>query len=589
MKKFFWGLLAGGVLCLVLIIAGLLSLGRLAMEPVEDLSTSNLLVLDWPGDLPLHQIDPTTASLSTPMTLSTVLPAIRKAATDPRIEAILIPKPLSLRRESLHELADAMALFKSTGKTVYAHLDLGLDASYMLACLADEIALSPSTAGGLILTGPGLHSIYRGEMMQKLGVKVNVVHAGVAKGFGEHWSSDAMSAPVRENLSLLLDDIFTQELRWISRYRPIDPSLLQGRLQSEDIGILPETALELALVDKLSSYSDWEADIETHFPDAKRLKLQSWLDSCFEPRIPFVKKQSSEDHIAVLWAEGGISQSVSPTSASGIGSRGFVKDILDLRDDEKVKAVLVRVDSPGGSALASDEIYHAFESLAKEKPLFVSMGSVAASGGYYISLPAEEVWASAATVTGSIGVVALLPDFSETATKMGLHPQGLFSTPLAGFGSFGNEITAQQLSSFQKRISSIESDFHNCVLSHRPLEERHLSEVAEGRVWLGERARKLGLVDSIGNLSDCLKALRHVHDLLEVPVQNYPIQKNLIDLLMSGDVRPGDLLPGLSGTTLIDALPLRDHDKHALEVQSQWFQEDAYQEKLVMQWPFCLQ
>ena len=544
MKQVVLGVFLGLFLALVLGVLAVVGLVKLAASGEEAMPAKTLLVLDWEGLLPGHRIDATQADFNTPVTLSHVLEALQEAATREEIQGILIDRPLDVPREYLMELQEALAAFRKSGKPIYAHLDMAVAGAYMAACLADSVALSPARSGGVLLTGPNVSLLYMGEALQRLGIKVNVLHQGEAKGFGEQYAQQEMSPPVRENLGRLVEDLLLSDLEWISRSRGVDQKALRAELENPGrLWITPAEALEMGLADTLLSRSDWDEFIKVRFPDAERLSLKSWIHS----RSTFTgltqEGPALENHVAVLWAEGEILPGGGDKTQVAIASRDMVEEIRQLAEADAVQAVVLRVESPGGSALASEEIYQELVKLAKRKPLWVSAGPVAASGGYYLSVPGAPIFATPSSVVGSIGVVALVPDVSQGARKLGLNPQSISSLPAGRLLNLGEPVDPAMLASLNRNMAGIYEEFRARVLAHRPLSPQALDPIAAGRVWAGGRARDLGLVDCLGGLGACVDSLQLTLGGTPLPIHHYPRQLNLMELLLSGNLRPWDLLP----------------------------------------------
>lgn len=554
MKKFFGGLMAGLLLAVLLLVGGVFSLVKWAGRQNEPTVTQgSLLVFDWNGTLSGHQVEPSQAGLFAPVTLSTVLGALDEAARDERVQGLLIDGSPRLPREYLHEIGQAVDRFRAAGKPVLAHLELGMDGSYGLACLADKVALSGSASGGLFLRGPAVETLYMREGLERLGVEMRVLHVGEAKGFGERYVLDEMSAPVRENLGLLVADLFDEEARWIAEHRGLEVEpVRQALLKPDRLGISPQEALELGLVDELCSRAEWKDRVEEQFGEADRVSLSAWIRA--RPQWPSAEGSASEDHVAVVWAEGGIVPGFSGGSQVEINSRKLVELLEELREDESVKGVVLRVESGGGSALASDEIYLELARLDETKPLHVSMGTVAASGGYYISAPARRIWISPFSVTGSIGVVAVLPDFSGSAGKLGLSPQGIQPTALARLSAIGNPLDEAALAGLETQLQKIYAEFAGRVLAHRPIDRDALGPIAGGRVWSGRRAIELGLADGLGTLADAVDSLRAELGRPGLPVRHLPRVRSLLESLLDGDIKPGDLLPGFAALPALAAV-----------------------------------
>jgi len=544
MKQVVLGVFLGLLLALVLGVAAVVGLVKLASSGAPDMPAQALLVLDWDGSLPGHRIDATQADLNTPVTLSHVMAALREAATRSEIQAVLIDRPLDVPREYLQELDEALGEFRRQGKPVLAHLDMAVGSAYYTACLADSLALSPARSGGLLLPGPQVSLLYMGEALQRLGVKVHVLHQGEAKGFGEQYAQREMSAPVRGNLGRLVEDLLTEELAWVGLRRGLDPVALRGKLAEPGrLWITPQEALDLGLADTLLSRSDWDDAVEARFPGAERLSLSHWINS--RSTLPTLVEEGPalESHVAVLWAEGDIVPGGDGGAQVRIAARDMVDEIRRLADADAVQAVVLRVESPGGSALASEEIYQELVKLGKRKPLWVSAGPVAASGGYYLSAPGERIFTSPFSVVGSIGVVALLPDLSQAARKLGVSPQSITPLPAGRLLSVGEAVDPALLASLDRNMQGIYEEFRSRVLAHRPLTAQELDPIAAGRVWSGRRAVEIGLADRLGGLATCLDSLQASLGGEALPVHHYPRQESLLDLLMSGKIRPWDLFP----------------------------------------------
>jgi protease-4 len=556
MKRMILGIFIGLLLALGLLVGGIWGLVRLAGRGELEVPAQALLVLDWSGSLPGHQISPMDANLGTPVTLSRVTEAIRQAASRPEIQALLIDRHLELPREYLSELDAAVAEFRRQGKPVLAHSELGIGTSYLAACLADEVALSPSVSGGLVLPGPRVSLTYMADGLAKLGIKVHVLHQGEAKGFGEQYARQEMSAPVRQNLGGLVDDLLAEELRWVGSRRGVDAALLHAELvRPERLWLTPQEAVELGLADTLLSRPAWEDRLEERFPGARRLSLSSWISS--RRMMPTPGRDLTPDvdnHIAVLWAEGSIVPGISESAQVQIQSRAMIEAIRALAEADAVQAVVLRVESPGGSALAAEEIYQELVKLGERKPLWVSAGPMAASGGYYLAVPGRQLWISPFSVVGSIGVVGLLPDLSAGAKRLGLNPQVVAPLPAARLGNLGHPVEAATLAAMESRMALIYGEFRSRVLAHRPFSEEQLAPLAGGRVWAGRRAVELGLADHLGNLQDCLGSLQAELGGRDLPVRHYPRQKSLLTLLMEGSLRPRDLLPGAALGPAVQAL-----------------------------------
>jgi protease-4 len=543
LKKFLlwmFGLLA--LLFLMIGLGAVVALKQFKSGSVEAVGGNSVLVLRWDGMLAGHNVPLMDRSTGRSFSLSTLLPALEKAAADDRIKAILMEGNAACSREHLYELAQALEKFRAAGKPIHAHLDMALDGQYQLASLADRLSLSDASAAGLMFVGTAIHQTYRRELLDKLGVRMQVRHVGEAKGFGENWVLDSMSVAVRENLTLLVEDRQRMYSDWVGHNRDLDPGVFRALTEQPDrFLVTPAEALEAGLVDVLESHRQWEEHLESEFGDFRRIEAKAYVAGLSDP--------AGGDHVAVLWAEGDIhpGRSTSP-GEQRIHGETLGKELGRLAEDNAVKAVVLRVESPGGAVQPSEELYLELVRLASLKPLVVSMGSVAASGGYYISLPGQVVMASPWTVTGSIGVVAMLPDVSGSYNKLGLTEDGVFSTPLSRV-VLGRPLPEGMLEALGRNMERIYEVFTGRVLEKRPLSPEDLPSLAGGRVWSGERAEAAGLVDSLGTLDDAVKLASSLANGV-AGVRHYPVQQDLFELLFSGKLSPRDLVPLLGESRL---------------------------------------
>jgi protease-4 len=580
MKKFLLGVLVGVLLLIMLVVGGGIALVSQFGGGSKELSGSYLLELSWADTLPGHQVDPMEAGMDAPVVLSTLSDALRQAAKDPLIAGVLIEKNLGINREYLQELKEPLLELRKAGKPIFAHLELGAGSGYLLAAAADQLSISASSAGGVSYTGPVLGSFYMREALDKLGIRMHVLHEGEAKGYGEQYTLNEMSPAVRENLLALMEAYYELDLRWLSEMRDVELARLKSELEREDrLFFTPSQALKAGLVDRLESRDAWLSNLDEQFPDAKRISLSDWIGH-LHPMEPFAHSVeiNPEDHVAVLWAEGAIQPGKNKSGQIAIHSISMMEQIRELKEAESVKGVILRVESPGGSALACEEIFRALGELAKSKPLWTSMGRVAASGGYYISLPAETIYLNPSTVVGSIGVVGMIPELGELYSKLGLHYQQFGLTPMGNLSQAGDSFTPAQLDQISASMGIVYQEFRDHVADRRPVNPEEYKIWAEGRVFAGLKGIELKLADRAGTLEDCLLAFQTEKELTGLPVEHYPRQKNLFDQILSGELNPRDLLPGAS---------LAGRAEELVEEAGRSIELDP-STQLRMEWPFKL-
>ncbi|MBN1327008.1 MAG: S49 family peptidase, partial [Candidatus Cloacimonetes bacterium] len=313
-----------------------------------------------------------------------IIHKINRAGTDDNITGIILePHMISCGYAVMNEIKQALDNFSSRGKPVYAYLETALNKDYLLACSADKIYLNPSSSAGIILTGVGGEILFYKEMFDKIGVEFNVIHAGKYKGAGETFSRDQFTKPVTDNLDLLFEDIYQNLLTTISTDRQLPRESVRAIFETrKEIFINRENALDSGLVDQLIYHDEFIENIGINSD-----QLINWS----KYTMPVFR--TSEQQIAVVYLQGDITSAEGNYSISTINYQKLNKIIEDIEKDDQVKGVVLRINSPGGSALESENIYSRLEKLNSKKPIVVSMSNVAASGGYYISAGADYIYA----------------------------------------------------------------------------------------------------------------------------------------------------------------------------------------------------
>ncbi len=404
------------------------------------------------------------------------------------------------------ELRDALERFRDRGKHVWAQADSWDEASYLLGSVADEIAIGP--LGWFEWNGFSAKRFYFGELLDRLGVRVQVVKVGRYKSAVEPFLRDDMSPEAREQLVAYLDDLQAEvEERVAEGRKDLDPSdfaalrLGDGFLTAEDAvagGWVDRVATRGDLVGDLASFTGWDEDLDSF----RQVSFLDWYDrSGWEP--PLVRHEGTGPLVAVVYAEGEI---VDGESKEGVGGETLARRLRALLHDDDVDAVVLRVDSPGGSAAASEVILRALVELDQAKPVVVSMGSLAASGGYWIACRARLVLAEPTTLTGSIGVFGLLPDVSPLLDELGIHVDGVASGPHADLLSPYRSRSEEELAQVQGFVDAIYELFLDHVSEGRGLPRERVAEIGGGRIWSGVDAVELGLVDRLGGLDDAIAA-----------------------------------------------------------------------------------
>lgn len=446
--------------------------------------------------------------------------AIRRAADDERIVRLVIdPAYLwGVGLASLQELEAAVEEFRAAGKPVIALADTLDQQQYFLAALADEIWLNPK--GMVWIDGFSNYRNFYAEGLDKLEVEVNLFRAGKYKSAMEPFVRNDMSPEAREDSLTWIGNLWQQYLETISRHRGIPLEDLStaivefaDRLEAVD-GDFARFALEVGLVDRLVSRP--EAQLALAQMGAPGSGSEGFRQVGFENYLSLTdlkqRRPAPGGTVAIVVAEGEIVRGVQPQGV--VGAVTISEKLRALSEDREVRAVVLRINSPGGDAFASEKIRREVQALKEMgKTVVVSMGNVAASGGYWIAMGADEVWASPTTITGSIGVFGILPTFARPLEKLGIHTDGVGTTPLAGKLRLDRPLDPDLRKIFQHATERTYEDFITLVSDSRQMPPEAVLQVAEGRVWSGAQAKDRGLVDQTGTLQDAVDAAARIAGL----------------------------------------------------------------------------
>jgi protease-4 len=448
---------------------------------------------------------------------------INFATHDPNVRGMVIePFYLSTGYANMNELRAAITKFKQANKPVYTYLELAGNSDYFLSCVADKIFMNPSSSAGLILTGIGSDVLFFKEMFEKIGVEVNVIHAGDYKGAGENFSRTEFSPPVRKNLERLFDDIYGQMLSTIAGSRNISLDEIKHIYENrKDIIINQQSALDFKLVDELA------------FRDDMLNKLDIKKNQLLNINKYAIKEQNllSNSQIAVVYAQGEIMKG-SSADTERLTSAKLLKILDDVQKDSKVKAVVLRVNSPGGSALESEIMLHKINQVREQKPVVISMGNVAASGGYYIACNSDYVFADNFTITGSIGVVGMLPNIEDLSEKMGITTDKITRGKYTGLLSFWQRPTSDEIASIKSMIASTYVEFKTRVAEGRNLSLEDVEKIAQGQVWSSSDALSKKLIDEVGSVNDAVLKASTLANMTSYSVQYYPQQKTFMEYFL---------------------------------------------------------
>jgi protease-4 len=449
---------------------------------------------------------------------------IRDAALDKNVKGIFLkPGFTQIRMSGINEIGEAIKSFKQTGKPVLAHLEMQSQQDYMLAALADTIAMEPASSAGLFFEGVQANISFYKNLLDKLGLNIHIIKSGDFKGAGESYSRTALSPETYGNLKGVLSDRYDLIINYIANHRKLTPSQVKAIFeQRQDYLVSAEYALQAGLVDKICGRDEF---LKRNGIEKKQLvDIGDYGSNKAE--------NTSGDKIAVCYLQGGISPRIASQWQNGINADKVQRIIDQINEDKKIKAVVLRVNSPGGSALESEIIYRKLEQLKSKVPVVVSMSGVAASGGYYISAPANYIVADPFTITGSIGVIQLLPDASVLSKKIGVTNQTIGFGKYAGALNLMNTPSPELVESLQRNSEQVYTEFKQRVVKYRKIDYESLEALAGGRVWSAQDAVDNRLIDKVGNLSDAIMKAADLAKIKSYQTVVLPQKKLYIEMLM---------------------------------------------------------
>ncbi|MBZ6377936.1 signal peptide peptidase SppA [Pacificimonas flava] len=515
--KGFWKLLVGikdflVLLLMVLIFAGIVT----AMNQEEELpqvAGGGALTVPLTGFLVTQRqdIDPvalfTGAEIAPEIETRELVRMLERAAGDDRIDSVVLDMDgfLGGGLANVQAVADAVVEFRESGKPVYAFASAYLDAGWLIAAHADEVSLAP--LGTVLVQGPGGSQLYFGEALEKLNVNVNVFRVGTYKSAVEPYTLTEASEPARRARQALADDLWANYLQDAEAARP-QANLsayvenLPGQVRNAG-GDFARAALEAGLVDRLETRATFEQLMAERVGDADDMP-GGYLATDFWAYLETVSEPGG-DAVGIIDVTGTIVDGEAPAGTAGGET---IANLVELAvADSDIKALVVNIDSPGGSVTASETIRQALlQARAEGLPVIARFGPVAASGGYWVATAADTVVAAPTSITGSIGVFMVLPTFEDTLAEIGVNADGVGTTPLSGAPDLADGLSAPIEELLQLSVEDIYRRFVGIVAEARGLDPERVDEIAQGRVWSGGAARQLGLVDRFGSLEDAVAA-----------------------------------------------------------------------------------
>ena len=468
--------------------------------------------------------------------LDDILSSIKKAKENENIKGIYLQvSMLGTSYASLQEIRNALLDFKESRKFIIAYGDSYTQGLYYLSSVADKILLNPK--GMIEWRGIASAPLFYKDLLQKLGIEMQIFKVGTYKSAVEPFISTEMSPANREQVTAFINSIWGQVTEGVSASRSLPVDSLNAFADRMLMFYPAEESVQCGLADTLI----YRNDVRNYLKQWVALKEDDHLPVLGLSDMINVKKNMPKDKsgniVAIYYASGEITDySGSSASEEGIVGTKVIRDLRKLKDNDDVKAVVLRVNSPGGSAFASEQIWHAVKELKTKKPVIVSMGDYAASGGYYISCVADTIVAEPTTLTGSIGIFGMVPNVKELSEKIGLTYDVVKTNKFADFGNIMRPFNQDEKTLMQMMITQGYDTFVSRCAEGRHMPKEAIEKIAEGRVWTGEAARELGLVDELGGIDTALDIAVKKAGIEGYTVVSYPAKQDFLSSLL--DTRP---------------------------------------------------
>ena len=462
-----------------------------------------------------------------------ILNAIETAKNDDKIKGISIElDDIDAGITQIDDIRKSLEDFKKSNKFVYAYGNNVSQASYYLGSVADQYFLNP--VGGIELKGLSSEVVFLKEFAEKYGININVIRHGNFKAAVEPFLRNEMSPENKEQMTALLNDTWGEISSKIIQSRKLDPTEFKTVVDSL-YATIPDLSLKYKLADKLVQKSEYDEIIKNKLNVGKDEKLNKV--SIRNYAFSQVDTKTNDNKIAVLYASGTI---YNGNKYSDIHSERYIQYIKNLAQNDNIKAVVLRVNSPGGSANASDEILYELQQLKQKKPLIISFGDYAASGGYYISMAGDRIFAQNNTITGSIGVFGVIPDAKNLANRNGIYSDVVSTNANSNMISPFSGLSSGTLAIAQRSVVNTYNRFVHFVSKNRNKTAEEVDAVGSGRVWSGKRAKEIGLVDEIGSLNDAVKYAANKANIAEYEAVSYPEKVDKFEQIM-GNLRQGNI------------------------------------------------
>lgn len=527
------------------IIAGAMA-GSMAPKPVE-VKANSYLSLTFPGglsevakqDINLMKINLKDLGKKK-LTFYKTLGAIENASTDSRIKGIIINlDKWYVSTEHTAEIIKVLDRFKKSGKKVIAYGNYLANTNYTIASVADEIVMPPSSSAMINLTGYNLSVSYYKDLGDKLGVTMNVIHIGDYKSAGENYTKNKMSKEFKGELEKVFSKRSQNYTQLVAGNRNIPEQEFEKMLYDGKFAMIsPFKAKELKIIDKTMHYRDLESSLKEE--GSKELNTVSIADYA---TVDF-KTAKSKNKIAILFAEGEIKmeqgEGIALANNKAIITPGnIIPELKKIAEDDDIKALVLRINSPGGSALASEIIFQEIMKLKSKKPVIVSQGSVAASGGYYLSCMGDKIFSEKTTITGSIGVVSMIPNISGLMKKLGVNNEKVNKGKFSDLFELTKEVTKDEIKLIRNSMLSTYTEFKSRVSEGRKISMDDLEKIAQGRIWTGEQAKEIGLIDEIGGLEAAIQEAVALSKVTDYEINTFPAEKTMAEEIFDIKIETG--------------------------------------------------
>ncbi|MGP0075564.1 MAG: signal peptide peptidase SppA [Bryobacteraceae bacterium] len=535
MRNFLIGLVVGVLLCglaaLVMFFAAIRFAGSFANRPVS-VADGSTLVLDLEGEVPERlpaEIPIPILQSQRTMSVEQVWDALRRAATDPRIRGVLFePRGLDIGWGKMEELHDELVQFRKSGKPIVSYLRSPTAREYYLAAATDKIFISPEDS--LDLKGLAAESLFFKQTLDKLGVKAEVIHAGKYKDAGDMLTMTSMTPETREQLNAILDQYYGNLIATIAEGRKKQPDAVRALI--DDGPFLAKDAVSSGLIDSLGYEDQAVAEMQSRLKQSELKRISGRAYEKGAQALPGGRR------IALVVGQGMITSGTGNDSADdeSFTGTGFIKLLKQVENDSSIQGVIMRIDSPGGDAVASDDILHEAKNLSKKKPLVISMGDEAASGGYYVAATGDPIIAYPNTLTGSIGVIFARFELHGLYDKIGMSQQLLTRGRFADIDSSAVPLSDAERQKLAGQIDDFYRAFVSSVAEGRKKPFDQIEPLAQGRVWVGAQAKDNGLVDQLGGLDRAVEVLKqqaHMSASERVTLVPYPGRRSVFELLFS--------------------------------------------------------